>query len=99
MNRRFPITHRLQGLFCALVMLRLPWSPLAAADSVCQAGVAQIDITPDYPIRLNGFGFRRAESEGVRQRIWAKALALGDDALGPAILVTVDNLAVPDYLS
>ena len=99
MIRRLPITHRLQGLFCVLLMIHLGLAPLAAADSVCQAGVAEIDITPDYPIRLNGFGFRRAESEGVRQRIWAKALAFGDDALGPAILVTVDNLAVPDYLT
>ncbi|HSG71635.1 MAG TPA: hypothetical protein VLA12_14535, partial [Planctomycetaceae bacterium] len=41
-------------------------------------GVATVDITPDYPVRLNGFGFRREESEGVRQRIHAKALAIGN---------------------
>jgi putative membrane-bound dehydrogenase-like protein len=55
-------------------------------------GVAQIDITPTYPIRLSGFGFRRTESEGVTQKIWAKALAVGED--DPAILLTVDNLGV-----
>ena len=42
-------------------------------------GVAKRDITPDYPVRLSGFGFRRTESEGVTQRIWAKALAIGAD--------------------
>src|SRR5207237_27270 len=44
------------------------------------------------------FGFRRTESEGVTHPIWAKALAIGADKEGPAVLVTVDNLGVPDYL-
>ncbi len=58
-------------------------------------GVAKIDITPDYPIRLSGFGFRRTESEGITQKIWAKALAIGSDEQGPAVLIAVDNLGVP----
>ena len=45
-----------------------------------RVGVAAVDITPDYPVRLSGFGFRRTESEGVTQRIWAKALAFDGDA-------------------
>ncbi len=61
-------------------------------------GVAQTDITPSYPVRLSGFGFRRAESEGVTQRIWAKALAVGGDDQGPAVLITVDNLGIPARL-
>jgi hypothetical protein len=70
---------------------------LAAANAFCpgnakaqkieaeiyQVGVAQVDITPDYPIRLSGFGFRRTESEGVTQRIWAKALAIQDKSSKP----------------
>jgi putative membrane-bound dehydrogenase-like protein len=63
-----------------------------------QVGVAQIDITPDYPIRLSGFGFRRTESEGVTQRIWAKALAIEDKSGQPVVLITVDNCCVPAYL-
>lgn len=55
-----------------------------------QVGVAQIDITPDYPIRLHGFGGRRAESDGVAQRIKATALAIDD-----LVLIAVDNLGVP----
>ncbi len=62
-------------------------------------GVAAIDITPNHAIRLNGFGSRRAESEGVRQRIWAKALAIGTDEQGPAVLITVDVLGIPDALA
>jgi putative membrane-bound dehydrogenase-like protein len=53
-------------------------------------GVAKVDITPGYPIRLSGFSFRKTESEGVSQRIWAKALAI-DDGVAPAVLLTVDT--------
>ena len=81
------------------------WISLALAGAVLNAepgastytvGVAKIDITPAYPVRLSGFGFRRAESEGITQRIWAKALVIDDGQ--PAVLLTVDNLGVPAYL-
>ena len=58
-------------------------------------GASSVDVTPGFPVRLSGFGFRRAESEGVTQKIWAKALAIDDGQNGPAVLVTVDNLGVP----
>src|SRR5437660_6437346 len=67
---------------------------VAAEDSVFQVGAARIDITPDYPIRLTGYAVRKTESEGVAQRLWAKALAIGSDAEGPAVLMTVDNCGV-----
>src|SRR4051812_31590813 len=60
-----------------------------------QIGVAQIDVTPDYPIRLNGFAKRKTESDGTSGRIWVKALAFADAKEGPAILITTDNLGVP----
>jgi neutral ceramidase len=59
------------------------------------AGAAAVDITPDYPVRLSGYGSRREPHAGVEQRIFAKALAIGDDATGAAVLVTVDNCGVP----
>lgn len=68
-------------------------------DNFIDVGVAKIDITPDYPIRLNGYGSRRTESEGIIQRIWAKALAIGNDADGPVIMVTVENCGLPDELT
>lgn len=83
-------------------MSRLPFAallflPLAAdAADLYRVGVAQVDITPSHPIRLNGFGFRRTESEGVYQRIWAKALAIEDESKEPALLITVDVLGIPD---
>ncbi|MGV3772386.1 MAG: neutral/alkaline non-lysosomal ceramidase N-terminal domain-containing protein [Verrucomicrobiales bacterium] len=74
-------------------------SLFAADEAEISVGVAQIDITPDYPIRLSGFGSRRTESEGVNLKIWAKALAVEDKKLGPAIVITVDNVGIPDDIT
>lgn len=71
-----------------------PSAPFAGADEPAPVGVAKIDITPDYPVRLSGYGGRREEHEGVEQRIWAKALAIGPDQDGPAVLLTVDNCGI-----
>lgn len=78
-----------------LLLFLLAWNQ-AVADQI--AGVAKVDITPDYPVRLSGYGSRRDEHEGVEQRIFAKALALGSDAEGPAVLLTVDNCGVPAWM-
>ena len=68
-------------------------------NSILQVGVAEVDITPDYPIRLSGYGSRRTASDGIIQRIWAKALAIGSDADEPVVLVTVENCGLPDALT
>lgn len=81
-----------------LVLLGLGARGIALSDEErgkVAVGVAQVDITPDYPIRLTGYGNRKAESEGVEQRLKAKAIAIGDDASRPVVLVTVDNCGVP----
>ena len=71
-------------------------SPSTASPTV-PVGVAAVDITPDYPIRMVGYGSRQTESEGIASRLKAKALAIGDDKDekgGPAVLVAVDNCGV-----
>lgn len=78
----------------ALVVLTLA-SGVCGADATYDVGVAGVDITPDYPIRLSGFGFRRVESEGVTQRIAARALAISRGTEPPLVAITVDNLGVP----
>lgn len=65
---------------------------------IYSVGVAKIDITPDYPVLMNGFYSRTNESTGVEQRIFAKALAIGTDAEGPAILISADNCGLPTQL-
>ena len=77
---------------------------LASASSAAEAplgqfGVAKVDITPASPIRLTGYASRRTESEGVEQRLWAKALAIGSDADKPALLLTVDNCGMTEAIA
>jgi len=83
-------------VFCALSLLGQNYT--LAADPGWRAGVAQIDITPDYPVRLSGYGSRTTEHEGVLQRIHAKALALQWSDEAPVVMVTVDNCGVPGAL-
>jgi hypothetical protein len=70
-------------------------APGAGAGALREAGLAKIDVTPDYPVRLTGYAVRKTECEGVAQHIFARALALGSDKEKPAILITVDNCGVP----
>ena len=37
----------------------------AAKDGLRLVGVAKVDITPDYPVRLTGYASRKTESQGV----------------------------------
>jgi neutral ceramidase len=73
-------------------------APLGATEPRWTAGAAKVDITPDYPVRLSGYGGRRTEFEGVEQHIFAKALALraGDGPM--AVVLTVDNCGVPGHV-
>src|SRR2546423_6740851 len=81
------------GVWVAIVLTSN--SSNAGSIEQCEIGVAKIDITPAYPIRLSGYAVRKTESEGVAQHLWAKALAIGSDKEKPAILLTVDNTGVP----
>lgn len=64
-------------------------------DGAMEVGVARIDITPDGPIRLAGYGSRiKSESDGIIQRLSAKALAFGSDAQHPSVLITVDLVGI-----
>jgi putative membrane-bound dehydrogenase-like protein len=67
-------------------------------NDIRDVGIAKVDITPEHPVRLSGYGSRREETSEVEQRIWAKAIAIGNDQEGPAILITVDNCGVPDSM-
>ena len=90
--------------FCILILL----FPVAAVASDTTGepsaqpilvGAAKRDITPSYPVFLAGFARRKTESEGVAQRLWAKALAIGgDEGDGPAVLIVVDNCGVYEQL-
>ncbi|MGI9455958.1 MAG: neutral/alkaline non-lysosomal ceramidase N-terminal domain-containing protein, partial [Aeoliella sp.] len=84
---------RVAGLFVACLAV-MPGTGQAEDDVLYSVGVARVDVTPDYPIRLNGFGSRREESEGVSQRIYARALAISQEDEPPVVIIAVDSLGV-----
>ena len=59
-----------------------------------RAGTARIDITPDWPVMLAGFGQRTQPSNGVLDRIFVKALFL-DDGDHRLLLITADLISTP----
>jgi len=84
----------------AFALLLCSWfsaSPAQAADY--RAGVAKVDITPTKPIWLSGYAARTKPSEGVQQKIWAKALALEDGKRGKVVIVTTDLIGFPRAVS
>ncbi len=59
-------------------------------------GLARVDVTPDTPIRLSGFASRLTESTGVREHIFARAMAIQTATdKNPVVLITVDSLCIP----
>lgn len=83
--------NRIAILFVALSAL-----PLGASAAI-DVGTARVDITPTEAIRLNGYGGRREPSTGVAQKLWAKAIAIGEK--NPSVLITTDLIGVPDWLT
>src|SRR6266704_513306 len=90
-----PLALPLPGHFSLLILSLLLGAPASETEPLRQIGAAEIDITPDYPIRLSGYAVRKKESDGVLQHLYAKAIAIGSDKEKPAILITVDNTGVP----
>ena len=87
------------AIFGAWGVWLLSCCALSAAETTRDIGLARIDVTPSYPVRMTGYSNRKTEFEGVEQSLWAKALAIGSDAQGPAVLITLDNLGVPGSMT
>jgi hypothetical protein len=80
-------------LICAAS--RVTANDAASPSGTYHVGVSKVEITPEYPIRLNGFGFRREESKGVSQPIFARGLAISTSAdEAPLVLLAIDSLGV-----
>ncbi len=85
-------------LWMAAVLAVVVWSVAtsARATETVPVGAAKVDITPDGPVRMYGYGARKTESAGIAGPLKAAALVFGEDAgEGPAVLLTVDCGAVP----
>lgn len=60
-------------------------------------GTAKVDVTPQHPVVLAGYGGRTMEYEGVDAKLWARALVIGDKT--PVAIVVLDNCGVPGSLT
>ena len=59
-----------------------------------KAGVATAKITPQQSMWMAGYGARKKPSEGTKQDLFAKALALEDGAGRRTVIVTMDIIGV-----
>ncbi len=85
----------------ALRTIDTPWTPPEDGAPLTDVGVASVDITPRHPIRLHAFprGERVKETSTIAQRIHAQALAIGNDAQKPVVLLTTDLLGISEEMS
>jgi len=60
-----------------------------------RAGVARIEITPRGPIWMSGYASRNHPSTGVRQPLWARALAVDSGSGQPIVIVATDLIGLP----
>ncbi|MFM7057299.1 MAG: neutral/alkaline non-lysosomal ceramidase N-terminal domain-containing protein, partial [Planctomycetota bacterium] len=77
------------------VLTRATREKARASLPLVPVGAATVDITPDYPVRLTGYGNRMQEAETAAVRIHARALAIGPKDDLQAVLLTVDNCGIP----
>ena len=74
---------------------------VAAAGPLTSVGIAKVDITPPMSVRLHGFprGVRKTSTDAVTQRIFAKAMAIGEAGEEPVLLLTTDLLGVSEEMA
>lgn len=77
------------------VVVPLLFVAAAHADEHYEVGLAKIEITPSYPIRLSGYNNRTKEVGEVAQSLWAKGLAIREGKeTQPVVLLTVDSIGI-----
>ena len=97
-----------------LVFASIPWSGLviaeeAEATSVAswRVGVSKVDITPEEPVRLSGYGSRTAPSTGIEDRLHARALIMDPVVDGPnggtsqdaLVIVSIDAIGISPVMT
>lgn len=81
-------------VFMAL-SIALSNSPLRAAEGTWKVGMARIEITPQKPMWLAGYGHRNRPADGKLTGLWVKVLALEAADGTRGVIVTSDLLGFP----
>jgi neutral ceramidase len=82
------------------VIATLSISAVTAQDAKpWKAGVAKVNITPEKPMWMSGYGARNKPAEGKLTDLWAKALVLEDPRGQRGVLITMDLVGIDRELS
>ena len=74
------------------VILAVTFSDAESIEPV-MVGAAKVDVTPKEPVVLAGYGSRTKEFEGIDNKLWARAMVIGET--DPVAIVVLDNCGVP----
>ena len=92
-----------RGVLKILSLLALGlWSQVAGwaqpEATSWKAGAASVEISPELPMWMSGYGSRKVPGEKVAAKLYAKALAIEDAAGTTLVFVTADLLGFPGRL-
>ncbi|HMG89877.1 MAG TPA: neutral/alkaline non-lysosomal ceramidase N-terminal domain-containing protein [Chryseolinea sp.] len=84
----------------SLLLLLFSFNQSVAKESApIEIGVSRIDITPEHPVRLTGYGNRTNVFDSVEQKLWAKALVLGQKGKPTMVWITLDLIGFPGFFA
>ena len=89
MNRNCIRKAYLTVVTCAAVILAFPQQGFAAETGTMKAGAAKIDITPETPIPMSGYGGRKEPFKGIHDNIYARAVVFDDGDI-KAVVISAD---------
>jgi len=78
------------------IMIKTGHAAVKNTNTLC-AGVAKIDITPEKPVTLAGYGSRKDLSKGIHDHLYARAVAFENEGK-QAVLVSMDVIFANEHL-
>jgi len=82
--------HLFGLLMGAVVLVLLSSGLLTAAEPGWKVGTARINITPEEPLWMSGYGGRKHPAEGTLHDIWVKILVMEDARANRGVVITSD---------
>ena len=83
----------------ALLLVFLFDQGVAKSSGPVEVGISRIDITPDHPVRLTGYGDRTKVFDSVEQKLWGKALVLAQKGKPTMVWITLDLIGFQGSLA
>ena len=82
-----------------LILLSCPVAVANATDTPWKVGIARVNISPELPTWLSGYGARNHPANEKLDELWAKALILEDAQGNRGVLLTMDLVGIDRSLS